>query len=208
MAEKQFSKKAALEFGWNTLQANVGFLIGLFIAVLLLIGIPGVIAKKIATAAGPVLGLPLNLLNFVWQSVISIGVIKISLRLIKNEKPGFGELFSGLPLVVSYVVAKFLLILMVVGGLILLVVPGIIFAIMFYMSTYIVVDKDAGPIEALKRSAAITKGVRWELFIFSLILLALNLVGAICLGVGLLVSLPISTLASVYVYRQLDAQTT
>jgi len=42
-----------------------------------------------------------------------------------------------------------------------------------------------------------------DLFIFFLILVGLNLLGAVCLGVGLLVTVPMSGLAMAHVYRTL-----
>jgi uncharacterized membrane protein len=84
--------------------------------------------------------------------------------------------------------------------------PGIYFAIRFYLFIYFIVDKKAGIIESLKRSWEITKGQAWNLFLFNLVLLAINLLGAICLLIGLLVTIPISELATAFVYRKLLSQ--
>jgi len=56
-------------------------------------------------------------------------------------------------------------------GTILLIIPGIIWGIKFQFFGYFIVDKGLEPIEALKRSAAITKGVRWSLLFLALSLL-------------------------------------
>ncbi|MEA3324508.1 MAG: hypothetical protein U9Q37_05135 [Euryarchaeota archaeon] len=53
----------------------------------------------------------------------------------------------------------------VVGGLILLTIPGIIWAIKFQFFDYLIVDKGLGPIDALEKSSEITRGVKWDLFI-------------------------------------------
>ncbi len=89
-------------------------------------------------------------------------------------------------------------------GLILLIVPGIIIGIMVGFSLYIVIDTGASPIEALKRSARLTKGNRWRLFGLGLILLLINILGLIAMLIGLLVSLPLSSLAVVHAYRTLS----
>ena len=94
--------------------------------------------------------------------------------------------------------------LVVLGGLILLIIPGIIWAVRFSFSFYIVVDTKVGPVIAMKESYAITKGKFWKLLLFWIVVGLVNLLGLICLGVGLFVSVPVTTLASVYVYRWLS----
>ena len=56
--------------------------------------------------------------------------------------------------------------------------PGIIFALMFMFSTFIVIDRELGPIEAMKESHRITHGHKWKLLGFSLLLVLINLLGA------------------------------
>ena len=90
------------------------------------------------------------------------------------------------------------------AGFILLIVPGIIFALMFMFTTFIVVDREAGPIEAMKESKRITYGYKWPLLGFALVLALINLLGLLALVVGLLVSIPVTTLAFVHAYRALS----
>jgi uncharacterized membrane protein len=84
--------------------------------------------------------------------------------------------------------------------------PGIYFAIRFYFFIYFIVDKKAGIIESLKRSWEITKGQAWNLFLFNLVLFGINLLGVICFLIGLLVTLPITGVATAFVYRKLLSQ--
>jgi len=88
-------------------------------------------------------------------------------------------------------------------GLILLVVPGIILAIGWGFAPYLVVEQGAGPIDSLKRSWELTRGNRWTLFLLGLALIGLNILGFCALVVGLLITLPVSTLAGVHAYRVL-----
>jgi uncharacterized membrane protein len=66
-----------------------------------------------------------------------------------------------------------------------------------------VIDRDLGPIKAMKESKGITRGNKWPLLGFLLLLTLINLLGLIVLVVGLLVSIPISWLALVHAYRTL-----
>jgi uncharacterized membrane protein len=64
-----------------------------------------------------------------------------------------------------------------------------------------------GAINALKGSSALTRGVKWDLGVFASVLLLVNFIGIVCFGVGLIITIPITMLASVFVYRKLLAQT-
>jgi uncharacterized membrane protein len=67
-------------------------------------------------------------------------------------------------------------------------------------------DKNLKVIEAFKYSKKITKGHRGKLILFMLALVALNFVGFIALVVGLLVTVPVSALAQIWVYKKLSDQ--
>ena len=91
--------------------------------------------------------------------------------------------------------------------MILLIIPGIIWGIKFQFFSCFIVDKGVGPIEALKRSSVITKDAKWDLFLFNLLLILINLLGAICLLIGLFVTIPTTMVDWAFVYRRLFTQT-
>jgi uncharacterized membrane protein len=105
---------------------------------------------------------------------------------------------------VNYLLAYLLIAISAIVGIILLIVPGIIIGIMFGFSCYLVVDRGLGPIEAIKESMRITKGHRWDLFVFVLACLGIMILGFICLFVGILAALPIVMIAGVHAYRTLS----
>lgn len=138
--------------------------------------------------------------------IIQIGWLKIGLLLSRDQKPAISELFSNGALFLQYILGSICYGLAVLGGFILLIIPGIIFMIMLGMYAYFIVDKNLGPIESLKASRALTKGVRWQLFCFGALIFLLNLAGLLCLVVGLLFTIPASSIATAYVYDQLHKQ--
>lgn len=113
---------------------------------------------------------------------------------LNKTAPALAALFSLAGTVISLIVGV---------GLILLVVPGIIFAVRYVFYGYAVVDRNAAPMDALAQSAAATKGVWGTVSLFGLAVLLLTILGALALGVGLLVTTPISVLAAAWVYRRL-----
>jgi hypothetical protein len=61
--------------------------------------------------------------------------------------------------------------LAVLSGMVLLIVPGIILVTMWFVAGAACVGEQLGPIESLKRSQALTKSFRWQIFAIYVIVL-------------------------------------
>jgi len=205
MTTQKFSKGEAIRFGWEIMKSNLWFFIGLLILTGLLSTVFNNIAKEISKT-NIFLRLIFSIADFILLLVIQLGLVKIALRFCDNEKGRFADLFSQYRLIFKYLIGLILYALIVLGGLILLIIPGVIWAIKFQFFSYFIVDKGLDPIEALKRSSAITKGVKWDLSLFDLLLGLINLLGAICLLIGLFATIPTIMVATAFVYRKLLAQ--
>jgi hypothetical protein len=191
----------ALSFGWEKFKKHFFFL-WMILAVTWLISImfrvlQGGVGKE--TVLGGLIGLA----SIVVAIVVDLGLIRMYLDLADGVEGKLEKLFSQYRLFWNYLGAAILYGLMVVLGLILFIVPGIYLGLKYQFFSYLIVDKNLGVIEALKKSAAMTAGMKWKLFGFCLTILGLNLLGAIALGLGLLVTVPMSTMAYVYVYQTL-----
>lgn len=93
----------------------------------------------------------------------------------------------------------------VLAGLVLLIIPGIILMLCFVFSHYLVVDKSLSPVGAMKKSMAMTKGHRIKILGFMGLSFLINLLGLICLGVGVLFTAPLTTIAFGLIYKKLSA---
>lgn len=206
MTTQKFSKGEAVRFGWNTMKSNIGFFIGLLILTGLIIIVPSIISELIKKEA-LALSIIIDIATWVLELVIGMGLIRIALKFCDNEKGEFADLFSCFPLFFKYLFGSILYWLIILGGMILLIIPGIIWAIKFQFFAYFIVDKGLGPIESLKKSSAITNGAKWDLFIFGLLLMGINLLGLLCLLIGLFATVPTTMIAMAFVYRKLLAQT-
>jgi uncharacterized membrane protein len=192
----------AIEFGWNTTKNNLGFFIGLMIIAGLILIVPGTLSQLTKHGA---LGLPIifSIASFILQIVIGMGVIKIILKFCDNEKAELPDLFSCSPLFFKYLFGSIIYGLIVSAGMILLIIPGFIWAIKFYFFSYFIVNKNLGPIEALKRSSAITEGTKRDLLLFGLLLFGINFISAIPFFFGWFVTIPTTTIAVAFVFRKL-----
>ena len=200
---KSFSIQEALSVGWAAFKTRAGFFIVLLLLFGILLFIPQFFIQQIKLPW--LLGI-LSILFQLFQYFLTVGLIKISLAVAEDKNTQIGDLFSGGDVFVNYVLSSLLFILIIMGGIILLIIPGIIFSIIFQYYGYFIVDKKLGPIEALKASAALTKDVRWKLFGFGLVIALINLLGALLLGLGLFVTVPVSLVAYAYVYQKLLPQ--
>jgi len=78
--------------------------------------------------------------------------------------------------------------LIVLGGLILLIVPGIIFACKLAFVPYLVVDRKLGATDAISTSWRLTNGHAMEVFLIGLLAVPIVIAGLICLIVGVIIS--------------------
>ncbi len=206
MEKKDFSIDEALRFGWNTMKDNFWF----FVSVVVVAGVIVFIPQGIASALqedSPGLSFLFRIIQWIAEIIIGIGLINISLKFLDGQKPEFKDLFAFQPHFINYLGGAILTALVVVGGFALLLIPGIYWAIKFQFFGYSVVDQGSDPILAMRRSARITKTVKWKLFGFGLLCFCINILGLICLIVGLFATVPTTMLAYAYVYRKLLGQT-
>ena len=209
MSAKKFSIDEAIQFGWKTTKDNLGFFVGLLVAVGLIYIIPSIVIEAVKEK-NAFLGAIFSIADWVLVTVVSIGLIRISLNFCDGKKMTLEEalpvLFNQYRLFFKILVASILYNLIVGTGLILLIIPGIIWGIKFGFYEYFVVDKGADAVDSLKKSSAITKGVKWDLFVFGILLAIINLIGSVCLLVGLFVTIPTTMIALTFVYRKLSSQ--
>ena len=212
MATKYFNFSDVLGYGWRVMKANFWFFVGLGFVFMIISYLPTIarfIVKSLNLPKAPdiTLAILLQILGWVISIVIGIGLIKIALSFCDERKPPISTLFDAWGCFWRYVAAGILYGLIMLAGFILLIIPGIIWSIKFSLCYYFVVDKGLGPIEALKASSRATMGVKWDLFGFGIVCGLINLLGFLCLIVGVFAAYPTIIVASALVYRQLLAQT-
>lgn len=97
--------------------------------------------------------------------------------------------------------------LAILAGLLLFLIPGIIFSYWFSLAAFVYVDSELGPIEAMKRSRQLVKGKAAEIFGLVGVSVLINLPTAVPL-LGTLysfISSPVSKLALAYRYTSAQA---
>lgn len=195
-----FSKKQALLVGWERFKERPWFLVGLFILTTAISWLSSTISEHAVGAGVFVFGF----IDFLLQTLISIGLIHVALLVFDEQDAHIHDVFAPVRKIARYFFATILAVLLIVIGFLLLIVPGIIVAIALSFVAYRIVDKNEKAISALRGSWHMTKGHRLNLLVFFLVLALFNLVGLLALGIGIVITAPVSALATVYVYRFLD----
>ncbi|EKE25281.1 MAG: hypothetical protein ACD_5C00226G0007 [uncultured bacterium] len=133
--------------------------------------------------------------------LITIGMVQILLKISRGVQANFGEIIGGGKYFWRFIGASILYGFIVIAGYILLIIPGIIWQYKYSMFSYLVIDKDMGPIEALKESGKLMYGNKWRLFFLQLLMIPVVIAGFLFFGVGIFVAIPVITLMSVFFYR-------
>jgi uncharacterized membrane protein len=192
MKTKTFSIKEAIKFGYVKTKENILFLISL-----------NLFAFIIYYLISEFNNFFLNIIGILITTAISIVFIRAYLDLHDDKEIKAEELFLQYPLFLKYLLARILYQLFILLGLILFIVPGIIWGIEYSFFGHLIIDKKLNTLDALKKSSEITKGIKLELLLFFFILGAINLVGFVLFGVGLFVTIPTTSIATVFVYRKI-----
>lgn len=200
-SSKSFSKQEALKVGFETVKKNFSFFFSVFVIVSVIL----IVSQALQGSDVDIRDLNhflINVISWIVNVIIGMGLIKITLDFIDGKKPKIRDLFYTKNFV-SYLIASIVRGIIVFAGILLLVIPGIIFSLRLQFATYLVIDKGMGPIDAIKESWNKTRGNTWNLFLFWLLILLVNLAGLALLLVGLLFTVPLSMVATAFVYRKL-----
>jgi len=100
--------------------------------------------------------------------VISVCFIQIGLRFASGEKAGFADLRTALHNAWRYLLGFLIYYFIILGGFLLLIVPGIIWAVKYQFFGYFVIDQGMRPSQAVSRSGQITRGESARVFFLDL----------------------------------------
>ena len=199
----KFFRDAALA----QLKGNWGHAV-LFTLVFFLINIAlgtfGVISELISEG---VISLLLDLLDFLLHlcvaSALSYGVSVSFLEYVRTNDLNIGRMFDAFEANYGRAIGVYLsVVVMSLLGLIVLIVPGVIFAIAVSMSFYILKDNpELGVIDVIERSIQMMKGHKMEYFCLGLSFIGWIILGILTLGIGFIWILPYICTADAHFYE-------
>jgi hypothetical protein len=182
---------AYLKTGWALFKQYPGGFLGfslIYAAITLVLGAVPLMGWLVASA----ISLPLLMGNFI-----------VSAKLMQGHPAVFSDFFTGfnffLPLMLVAVISSILVSL----GLLLLIIPGVYLAVAFLFTGNLVIDRCLDFWPAMNLSRRTVHPMWFGIFAFFLLLLLINLAGALCLGLGLLVTEPLTFCALTAAYSDI-----
>lgn len=197
-----FSIKAAFRFGWEKTKKHFWFLAAVMVGTWLVSMILNW-AGQDRDASFPLV-LIVGLLSWAVGIALEIGITRISLKMQDDVRGGIEDFLPDWDLFWRVLGTSIIYGLIVIAGLILLIVPGVIWALKYYFATWLAIDKGLRPMEAIRESGKMTSGNKGQLFLFWLACIGIILLGVIALFVGLLWAVPTAMIATAFVYRKLS----
>ena len=164
---------SSLKFAWDTMWQHFFSLLGVMVVVT---GVPAGITFFMNEwiRAGVIQ---------VYDSFLLGGMWSLMIHLAEGFKFQFSTLFSKPLYFWRFIALNIMVYAIVIVGLILLVVPGIMWAIQFGMAQQAMSNENLGPIAALKRSSQLTKGHRMKLFVWFLSCMGILMVASMLAGI-------------------------
>lgn len=118
---------------------------------------------------------------------IGYGVAYVFLKVIRGERFDVADVFTAFQdNYLQVILANLLTMAIVIAGIILLIIPGIIFACKLAFVPYLLMDKKMEAIDAVKTSWSMTRGYTWTIFFIGLLAIPIVLMGFILLIVGVI----------------------
>jgi uncharacterized membrane protein len=140
---------------------------------------------------------------------LTCGQLIFFVKIARGQQAEVSDIFSGGPFFFKALGANILVTLCIVLGLLLLIVPGIILAIMFSQYFYLIVDRNAGVIDSMNLSSEVTKGNKFVLFVLAILAaLGTGLVTLLTCGIGFFAAMPFLALLYAVAYLSMTGQPT
>lgn len=193
-------------------------------------------ARPVAPNAGlALLSLLVTLISAVYGVWINIGQVLFMLHVGRGRQAPLNLIFAGAPYILRIIGASLLVGLIIMGVILIGLIPGgvawaiaggnspvwpivlvafggvavvvaIVISIRLSQFYYLIVDRNAGVMDALRISLDVTRGNEGLVFLIGFLTLPINLLGALACGVGLLFTVPFTILLMVVMYLALTGQ--
>ncbi|MHB1316284.1 MAG: DUF2189 domain-containing protein [Minisyncoccota bacterium] len=200
--KKTFSAFKVLEDAWKLFLINKNF----YLKTVLVFGFIAIVADLLAEDKSmKLVDIILSIISTIASFYGSVILMKGSL-LISSGKTINNDVYNlNISTILQLIFASILTGIGTIIGMILLIVPGIIFAVRSMFTQYIILDEGIKVVDAIKKSIAVTKGYFWSLARLGLCIGLLSVIAIFPLfGFGFIILIPVSIIALSLVYRKMQ----
>jgi len=223
-----FSKKEAIGAGWELMKKHFGFMILAYGVIMVTV----LLQSNIEQVIGPgVISFNIAIISYLLLFLLIIGLMKILLKLYDGNKTELADLFNNYEQYFNFIICFLLVSFLTIGipiifisgivmafqyqslfgtlimtiGLVFSAILGIVFGLRYQFATYLVIDKNMKPLEAMKKSGKITYGHKMNLLLFWFVSLGMIILGLLCCCIGILPARILLSFAYIHIYRKLLA---
>ncbi|MGZ4711483.1 MAG: hypothetical protein ACXVLO_09015 [Acidimicrobiia bacterium] len=223
----------AIKYGWEKFQQNwqvivIALIIG-FVAMVVLGGIGFIIQRSMTSVdsctvrlnngvirssgcgGGPSFFTTLlasalfEFLFYLGGTILQYFVIRATLIIVRGERLEAANVMS-FESFGPYFVTAILVGILTFIGFVLCILPGIAVAFFTMFWGYFVVDKNLSPVDAIKASFELVKNNVGTVLVFLILSWVVTIIGVIACIVGLIVAMPVVTIATGYMYKRLQGE--
>lgn len=154
----------------------------------------------------PALELTSSLVSLIISGPFILGLAIFALSISRNKEARLEQIFQGFSNFGTALGAYMLITIFVILWMLLLIIPGIIAAISYSMTFFIIADdKSIGVMEAIDKSKKMMYGYKWKFFRLVLRLFGLALLCILTLGIGFLWLWPYAEVCAAKFYEDVKA---
>ena len=146
-----------------------------------------------------------SLIILIIAGPLHLGISFFSLNISRNHEARFEQLFDGFKINFGKAIGTYLLMMVfILLWTLLLIIPGIIAAISYSMSFFILADdENITPMDAIDKSKRMMYGYKWKYFGLGLRLFGLALLCILTLGIGFLWLIPYANVCNAKFYEDI-----
>lgn len=137
------------------------------------------------------------------QGALIAGFHIFTIKKMTGQRADFADLFKGFNFFIPTLVASLLIGVFTFAGTLLCIIPGLVVAAALKFTYLFIVDKRMDFWPAMQASHAIVKQDYFGFTLFLLLAFLVNVLGLLCLVVGLLVTVPMTIAAITVAYKEL-----
>jgi uncharacterized membrane protein len=150
---------------------------------------------------------PSGILLLIIAGPLAVGMATFSLTLARKQEASLGQLFLGFSNFGISLAAYLLVTVFVLLWMLLLIVPGIIAAISYSMTFFIISeDSNIGAMEAIDKSKKMMYGYKWKYFCLGLRFIGWGILCILTLGIGFLWLMPYIYVTMAKFYEDVKTQ--
>jgi uncharacterized membrane protein len=137
------------------------------------------------------------------QGALIAGFHIFTMKKLMGRQSQLDDLFKGFLFFINALVASLLIGLLVFCGTLLCIIPGLVIAAMYKFTFLFIVDKRMEFWPAMQASHAVVKSDYFGFTLFLVLAFLVNVLGFLCLVVGLLVTIPATFAAITIAYKEI-----